>query len=486
VRKFLPPFILAISLGMVYLATLAPGLSWANDGSDGGDLITAAATSGIAHPTGYPLYLLIAKFFQLNPFGSLAFRTNLLSALAAVLAALLVYIILVYSPSSPAAGNWLAGMAAGYALGLSPVFWSQAVISEVYALHVALVAMSHLLCLWIPESEPGLSNLNKLRGLVAGLALGNQLTAVFLLPAALLSGSVRGKWKFDWRSLGQSAVWYALGLLIYLILPLRAMAQPIINWGNPVNFNNFTWLVSGALYQGSLLDLTTAQILERIQAWAYFLVQQFSAPGIVLGVIGLIIFFKPTRLYFITIFNAIIFSLFAIQYSTFDSYVYLLPVYLSFAVWIGLGLAGLLEQIKKYRCQANWAAAGILLIWFAAVAFARWPQVDASQDMRAEEFGARVMREAPEKAIVFAKGDKAVFTLWYFHFALKQRTDLIVISNELLPYDWYADSLRAHYPDVHWPEGILWAPNIIPANKERSICEVSYFEAEMIACKSSK
>ena len=52
--RYLPPFLLASLLLGVYLSTLAPGLTWANSGSDGGDLITAARTGGIAHPTGYP------------------------------------------------------------------------------------------------------------------------------------------------------------------------------------------------------------------------------------------------------------------------------------------------------------------------------------------------------------------------------------------------------------------------------------------------
>src|SRR5512134_545866 len=74
-----------VVLAIAYASTLAPGITWANNGTDSGDLITAAATLGVAHPTGYPTYLLLARFFQLIPVGSLAFRTNLLSALFAAL-----------------------------------------------------------------------------------------------------------------------------------------------------------------------------------------------------------------------------------------------------------------------------------------------------------------------------------------------------------------------------------------------------------------
>ena len=67
--RILPLAILALSLSMVYWRTLAPGLTWANDGADGGDLITAAATGGVPHPGGYPLYILLARLFQFLPAG---------------------------------------------------------------------------------------------------------------------------------------------------------------------------------------------------------------------------------------------------------------------------------------------------------------------------------------------------------------------------------------------------------------------------------
>jgi hypothetical protein len=73
-QKSLPLLILISSLSVLYLYTMAPGLTWENDGRDGGDLIAAAATGGIAHPTGYPLYLLLARVFQSLPVGFLAFR----------------------------------------------------------------------------------------------------------------------------------------------------------------------------------------------------------------------------------------------------------------------------------------------------------------------------------------------------------------------------------------------------------------------------
>ena len=219
IYKWIPPGVLVISLAWVYLATIAPGLTWANNGSDGGDLITAAATGGIAHPSGYPLYLLLARGFQLIPVGSLAFRTNFMSAFFAVVTSLLVYLLVLQRvcielKTCPA---YIASLSAGYAVGLAPLLWSQAVITEVYTLHVFFIALIlYLATQPVPIDLSQHANLDRLRGIVYGLALGNHLTVVALIPTALVASCVipssssqtqnsfLRNVKVDWKSAGRS------------------------------------------------------------------------------------------------------------------------------------------------------------------------------------------------------------------------------------------------------------------------------------------
>lgn len=482
-RRIIPPALLAFSLFFIYLGTIAHGLTWANDGADGGDFITAAATGGIPHPTGYPVYLLLSQLFQFSPLGSLAFRTNLLSALAAVLAAVLVYGILVWITNSPIYGNWLAGMIAGFWFGLSPLLWSQAVITEVYTLHTAFAALSIFLALWAPTLSSRIW-LDRLRGLILGLAIGNHLTSIFLIPPVFLSVTWKDRWKFDWNSLLRISAWLGAGLLVYLILPIRALSDPPVNWGNPVTFRQFVWLVTGELYQRRLLDITSAGILERLQAWFTLLLQQFEIPGVMLALIGLIYFFKPSRLYFVTICNAIIFSLFAILYVSFDSYVYLLPVFLSFAIWIGLGVGGLLQTPRMSSYGIKVVTFILFFFLFFVLAVNRWSKVDAAHDLRAEQFGAHAMEMIPQNAIVFANGDRAIFALWYFHFALKQRPDIAILVPDLLQFDWYVKTMRSTYPAIHLSDDFPWPSTIVVDNQDRPVCFVSYLSEEKISCNA--
>jgi hypothetical protein len=93
------------------------------------------------------------------------------------------------------------------------------------------------------------------------------------------------------------------------------------------------------------------------------------------------------------------------------------------------------------------------------------------------------MSEAPEQAIVFARGDRAVFSLWYFHFALRERPDLIVIAQDLLHFDWYQESLRAAYPALSLPGPFPWPETVASANTGRPVCYAEYTELTKLECR---
>ena len=482
----LPPVFLVLTLSCVYLYTLAPGLAWANNGSDGGDLVTAAYTGGIAHPTGYPLYLLLARLFQFLPVGSLAYRTNLMSVVATVFSAVLIYKIVAYTlRESGFDRTWLSGLTAGFAFGLAPLVWSQAVITEVYALQAFLtVLILYLFVIPFPQVEP--KALERIRGLVTGLAMGNHVTTIFMFPLIFFSGSKANSKSTRLKSassLIRQLVWFSIGLSVYLTLPLRALTNPPVNWGNPVTLKRFWWLISGELYRSYYLRLEFSEIPGRVQAWASLLIQQFGWLALVLGIIGLILFFSPSRLYSALIWASLAYSLFAFIYSSDDSYVYLIPLYISFAVWIGLGMGNVLNRVPLRPDIAMWGAVLLLAGHFAFRVSGYVAQVDASKDLQAEVFGRRVMTEVPKDALVFTKGDRALFSLWYFHFALHQRPDMVIIAEELLHFDWYQETLQSTYPSLVIPGPFPWSQNIADANQMRPVCYVQSIDQPQVECE---
>ncbi len=468
--------VLAGTLG-VYLSTLAPGLSWANHGADGGDLITAAATLGVPHPSGYPTYTLLARLFLAVPIGSLAYRANLLSAVCAAGAAAMVTLLVCRGSAAPRRFALVGGLVGGLAFGLSPVLWSQAVIAEVYALHALFVSLI-LYTLPLGGAWARRAGWDLLSGGLFGLALGNHLTTILLLPPWLFLSI----WTGDGQRPAHLAERLALrlaglaaGLLIYLYLPLSAGRHPPVNWGLPVDWPGFGWTVSGVPYHALAFGLPTGFVLNRVEGWASLIIAQFGLVGMVGAFYGL--FFGEghgARVKLITTWQALAFSVFAIGYNTADSYAYLLPAFMALAIWLGLGLASALASLGAVgpRQPARLVLVSGLILTLALNAVGQLPAVDASRDTAAEAFGQAVMQQAPPGALIFTHADQDTFAAWYYRFALAQRPDTAVVVEPLLEFEWYRTNLAASASGLIVPTQAApsWRQALVAANR-RTVCD---------------
>lgn len=229
--------LLPLAFFALYLATLYPTVS---PYRDSGDMAASAATLGVSHPPGYPLYALGGRaWLGLLPFGDPAYRLNVWSAFCAALALGLLAAVL-----ERWTGSALAGAGAALFLGLSPCFWALAQVSEMYALNA--LAAACVVWSW-PKAQAQPARLY-FCAFLTGLALGNHQTLVFMVPATA--------WAF-WRSgEGRPAVWTraalfgVLGLTIYLYLPLRSLQDPWLDWGEPHGLREFWRVMTRADYGG--------------------------------------------------------------------------------------------------------------------------------------------------------------------------------------------------------------------------------------------
>jgi hypothetical protein len=470
-----------------YLSTLAVGPTWANNASDSGELIAAAATLGVAHPSGYPTYLLLLRLAQSLLPGDLAARSHLFSAICMTLTALVVATMvrrLVDVPRWPTA---LASLVAALWFGMAPLVWSQAVVAEVYALNALGVG---LCLLWLVEQDQQQTNLpvwhgQFVRGLVVGLALGNHLTVA--LPAVVWLA--HGAWLS--RQQRRLLVWplagVATGLLVYLYVPLRAAAQPPINWGGADSWQGFWWLLSGAPYRELAFGLPSEFLGNRVQAWAALLLRQFGVLGVGLGLAGLV-YGAPQRQRVLWLMAALVvaYSVFAIAYNTADSFAYLLPVYLIFAVWIGCGAILVLQWVQRWQ----WGMVVVAVLLLALVGRTAWiaaPQVNASTDRRAVLYAEQVMERAPAHALVITSSDRDTFPLWYYHFALGERSDIAVVVGPLLHFTWYREHVQIIYPTLVLPEEQVagWRAALEESNRGRgSVCYTDLDESLPLVCEN--
>ena len=465
------PVFFVVSLLVIYLFSIAPDITWAHDGTDGGDLMSAAATGGIAHPTGYPTFLWLARLFQLLPVGTIAYRTNLMSAVFTALTAFLIYDIVVSSPNSPAKDNHLAGLIAGYAYGLSPLAWSQAVITEVYPLHIFFVVLILWLLVGRFAYSPNKSLLDVLTGLLMGLAMGNHLTSAALLPVVLFVAIVpppspepKKKKKvakkkdaqasIDWASLDWASFGRRLGsvlvalLLVYASILWQASTRPPINWGRADNLNNLWWLISGALYEHLAFTLPIDEMLLRTISVAQLLLTQFWILGVLAGLYHLFGNFSLSRLSLSMAWVAATNTIFSLGYASLDSFIYLLPLFCIFAIWIGFGIANITRRLGKQTDWLNLGLSAILLVSLWGLAVTNYPKLDLSGDHLTQKFEKAAMATLPAQAIVVTS-DRALFSLWYYHFVQKERPDIAIVARGLLPNAWYIDVLHDTYSTLN-------------------------------------
>jgi hypothetical protein len=448
----------ATAVFVLYMASLAPGLTWAHDGADGGELLAAAMTNGVPHPPGYPLYILLLRGWLgalqwVSPASDLAWRGNLLSALAAAVAvALTVATIPAVLPVTSRRLLWAA--MGGLALGLSPLLWSQAIITEVYALHMLFVALLGWATL--------IGARRALWWLAVPVALGvaHHLTLLLLLPATLYYVWRDGVWGDgkNTRRATAAILWMGLGMavgaLIYLRIPLAARQIPPINWGYADSWEGFWWLVSGAAYRANLFATPPSSILQQLGAMGVTLVRQLTPVGLIVAIIGLAAWDQQQpRLRNFALLWITPISIYAIGYYTRDSYIYLLPVTWMLTLWLAAGLAQVEAWLQpRGGRRVAPAVAALCVAGLAAATAFNWPSVALRNDHAATDFVRAAATVLEPDSIVISRSDAETFGLWYGTWAdgtLEQAApNLLPVNDALYQFVWYKRLQNDLNPDV--------------------------------------
>jgi hypothetical protein len=276
-------FLLFLSTLVLYILTLAPGPL----GGDAGEFQTAASVWGLTHPTGYPLYMLLIKVWALLPIGTVAYRVNLLAAVLAACA-----IGLFYTALQTLIQHRLASALAALALAFSPLFWSQAIIAEKYALNMLLISGVLAGAVYWAQ-KPDLGRLNLL-ALAYGLSLTHHRTMILFVPGLVVfvlgvDPSVRKS-----RRNLQALLYLVLPLSLYVYLPLvRAWGQPLSNWWPSTPGEWLTYLFAlGHMCEPASANLPLA---DRLAVYGQALETQFAVWGLLLAGAGVVYLLRHRR-----------------------------------------------------------------------------------------------------------------------------------------------------------------------------------------------
>lgn len=435
----------------LYARTLAPGVGFV----DSGELILTARTLGVAHPPGFPFYLLLAHAASWLPVSEPAVGVHLLSALCASLAAALVTLVVgaalrqIDAVADTFAVLWAAALA-GLLFACSRTLWSFATVAEVYALHTALTALLLLsLLLW---RRGGGAGWLPVAALTAGLAAGvHVLTLVVVLPglAALLRVPAGRRLRLR-QVLAAASLALATAAIVYAYLPLAAARLPLWSWGDPRTPQRFFDHVSARQYR-SYAELSAATVASEGAELARLACQQLGpvatpvALALVLG--GSLALWRRDRAQLVALAGMVAGpAAWGLVYPIAeDKPAYYLPIFLAAVVVTGHGAeAGL--RWAGGRAARRWAAAALLLLVPVPALLANFPFADRSGDFLAADYVANVTGAMAPGGMLLTMDWQLYSPLLYTRHVKGERPDLVVIDLKLLRRAWYFDYLSAAYP----------------------------------------
>jgi len=461
---------------IVYLLTLAPTVTF----EDSGELITAAFNLGVAHSPGYPLFTLLGRIFTFLPFGTIAFRVNLMSAFFTAAAGVFVCwatILLIentfmrsqffnkISSRSIELLTFSLGICSAILYGTAKTTWEQAIIAEVYGINSFLVAVFLFLTFWfvrLPEFSEK-KRVLFLLSYICGLALTNHTTSLMLIPLlGLYIWIFERKLLYDRIVLLKSLLCFILGLTPYIYLPVASSKNPIIDWGNPETFTNFIRVISRHQY-----DIGTKQTFESFSAQIAFfssdlLLRQWFPFVLLFAVAGLLFLFQKNRPAFYFVLALLFFTMPLTAWMTnFDISnpvaaienkplvsVFYIPAYLITAILIGIGLfrlSAFLTMGKQFVAVLIGFCLPLAAGGFAIVR--TMPEVSMHNYYFARDYCDNVFSSMPENALYIVNWDPFYFPTMYYQYVEKKRPDLIILDETLLIRSWYINWLQNYYPE---------------------------------------
>ncbi len=459
--------VLAILIGSLalalYVRTLAPSVISIAD--DTLEFQLVAQRGAIPHPSGYPLYaLLLTLSARLLPFGDVAFRANLLSALAASVAVAFTYLVARQIRLRPLSALFSAAL-----LAVLPTFWAHATISEVYALHLALIGALFLSFLRWQATLAHSFTFPFWPALMLGLALTHHLTIVLWLPAIgiyLLLISTHGHYNSDdfrgrgsslpnWQKTtevvttsewGKSLAAFFAPLLLYAWLPLRAHVGSIDGTYQETGFS--CW-VRACLYQSSFLKPYLAED-RPLSFFAELTRVEMGWLGVLLVIVGIGYLLRVSwRKWVLLIIAVGINAIFAMFYHVPDPEAFWLPTLWGLVLLAGWGVEGVVKGIEWGAKQLNQASqvwirsVGVLLFgllaWQVAAAF---PQADRSKIIGPPFNGRDVLAQPlPDESVIIALLGEATY-LRYLQEAVGLQPHIETVATQTDPQELRVNAIN--------------------------------------------
>jgi hypothetical protein len=281
------------------------------------------------------------------------------------------------------------------------------------------------------------------------LALGfsNHMTTLFLIPAAAYLYFEKYKFnKISWQRIGYMFIVFVPVLfLFYSYLPLRAVQNPILNWGNPDTFTKIMRQIKGDQYHVWLFS-STAAAEKQLTYFINNLPSEFLVNSFIC-IVGLIISIFKARKFFI--FTGILFLftvLYAVNYDIHDIDSYFLLAYVALAFFMVFGAVQILVLLKHAK-HPYATSVSLLSVFLLVQIYFNYAEVNQSDVYTFEDYTKNIMNSCGNNSVIFTyEWDYLVSPSYYFQYIEKFRPDITIVDKELLRRSWYYHQLNNNHP----------------------------------------
>ena len=543
-----PPYLMALGVVVgtlvLYILTLAPTTQfW-----DTSEYIAAAKVLGIPHPPGNPLFTMMAHVWGFLPLmAGYAARINLFAATTSAVAAgcwflvgerWLRDIVPLQLPRR------LCALAGAIVAATAFTVWNQSVVNEkVYTLSLLSIALILWLIVRWDDQPAGEAHDHHLLAIVYLLALTstNHMMGVLVGPVVVVllfpplmtnrapTGAGRnaewGQWfafsavftvivctglesmgvviaglaifalafvftlyTKNWRFALVALAVTAIGLSVYVFLPIRAAHFPPINEGEPTTWPALKDVLTRAQYGKPAVTERQASFGAQLGMWVQYFTWQWghdlrqsyeAALAVVfgvLGVLGAIRHWYANRRHAIAMTVLMLtLTLLLISYLNFkygfswdaakptcgpvptgdciprevrERDYFFICSFALWGIWVGMGLATVMEwlqdglKVREPSEARRWAFASPVLLIAVVPLFANRLTASRHGETLARDFAVDLLQSVEPYGVLVTAGDNDTFPLWYAQEVEHVRQDVTVLNLSLGNTDWYLRQMQ--------------------------------------------
>jgi len=449
---------------VAYLFTMCHTVSFI----DSGELAAVASGLGVAHPTGYPLFSILAHCFLWIPIpGEEILKLNIFSAVVVSVGVGVFYHVLIaanrYAQAIRRKGSEkgkeeglelrIAASVAALVFGFSTTVWSQSVAIEVYALHIVLVLLTLKMFfdgLRMDANGSGhIPSPMVAAAFLLGLSFANHMTTILVVPALLFL--YLKNYGFNRPALLRSArlsPFFVLGVSLYLYLPLRARIQPPMNWGYAAELERLLWHMSGKQYRSWMFSSFDSAEKQLTYFFEHFHVE-YNWVIIAMLLFGVWRCFKSSREVFWFLVVGFVSCLFySVNYDIHDIDSYFLLAYIVSGICVFFGVYAIVSSAWRSARKSRLVAAALGLLMLPGLQlYLNRSEVDESDNSLVADYTHNVLSGVQPNAVILSyQWDYFIAPVQYYQLVRKERPDVVVIDKELLRRSWYFIQLKSRFP----------------------------------------